>query len=792
MNHPNRPAGATASAPPQTRSLWLRLRPFLRRDLKGRLISAAIAATVIAGLCWFSVLAFTNLDNSTAKDYRVKLGLEVHDAICQSGPVKSDAPQCTFDDQAQDLVDRGWQRDREIRAAVLEDLDLRIEATLANLARAERLLARETIDFSNGLVAGGHMELAELLAIPELRPLSWHTLYLDDGTAVNNPLAAASYDTFRDSSPARTQVVLEGAIVKAREQLVGHRDIIARQRARDLESVPSSGEQDRDLLVDDIALAPGQLGMQAGTVAWFQADSISDVSRLAVTAARKHPLEFDTALDLASPIWSGGWDAPEWGEYAKPKVRYHSPITDDQRYALFGSVLLILASLTLLLVGPVVSATATAREREAGTLPVLRMTGMSAGDLAMAMILGPNMFALALGGSLLISGSLLIGMTVGFEALVLPLVTLVVLSAATHVSAVALGDALGQRVNAMVVGALVGIAVLVPGLIGTGLAAGHFSSAGLLLGPLPAPLAAFAKFSGVHGVGLSYFDNDMVATIFGYSLLVQLALGLICMASWRRRVEQGWAPLFRPLDGVILALASIGCSALVLLEVSSGQDTREFEDLNAVTFMANVFLLPLLGWLLIASIRRPARARAVASHVEARHAFMRFQGFVVATATLVGATYYVAMNHAGLLHESSELMKATLGQLLLLAETSVAILLWATRRRQHALRIAFVGGSVVLMQLGAMIGTYMLEVEHVARTNHAANVLLLGVDVSPYWLAFLVMCWAAGIALILTALQRSREEQRAAASPPDEPPVDEPLVDDDDDDDGLPGRRLIH
>jgi hypothetical protein len=791
VNHDKRPDGATASAPRQTRSLWHRLRPFIRRDLKGRLISAAIAATVIAGLCWFSVLAFTKLDTGAAKDIRVQLGLEVHDAVCQTGPAKSDAPLCTFDAHTQDGIDREWQRDREIRAAVLDDLDLRLVGTLANLARAERMLARETVDFSNDQVAGGNTELAELLAIPDLRPLSWHTLYLDDGTAISDPLAAARYDSFRDSSPARTRDVLEGAIAKASEQLVAHRDIVARQRARDLEPVPSAGTQDRGLLSNDIALAPTHMGLQVRTVAWFEADAIDEVSSAAVTVARKHPVEFNEALDVASPIWSGGWDAPEWTTHAKPRVRYHSPITDDQRYSLFGSILLGLASLTLLLVGPVVSATTTAREREAGTLPVLRMTGMSAGDLAMAMIVGPNMFALALGGSLLISGSVLVGMTAGFQPLMLPIATLVVLAAATHVSAVALGDALGQRVNAMVVGALVGIAVLVPGLIGTGLAAGQVSSTGLLLGPLPAPLALFAGFSGVQGAGLGSF-NVMVTTMFGYSLMVQLALGLICMASWRRRVEQGWAPLFRPLDGVVLALASIGCSALVLLEVSATQGTHEFEGLNAVTFMANVFLLPMLGWLLIASIRRPARARAVASHVEARRAFMRFQGFVVATATLIGATYYVAMNHAGLGHESSELMKATLAQLLLLAETSVAILLWTARNRQNKLRIGFVGGSVVLLQLGAMIGTYMLEVEHVARTNQPANILLLGVEVSPYWMAFLILCWAAGIALILTALHRSREEQRSAASSPDELPVDEPPVDDEEDEDGLPGRRLIH
>ncbi|MFV8753402.1 hypothetical protein ACNOYE_22865 [Nannocystaceae bacterium ST9] len=748
---------------------------------------------MIAGLCWFAVLAFTDLDSSAAKTLRVDLGLEQPDAVCQQSlDPTSGTPICTFDDRAQNQVEREWLRDRKIRAAVLHELDLRIEATLANLARAERILERETIDFGNGLVAGGNTELAELLELPDLRPISWHMLYLDDGTAIANPLAAASYDSFRDGDATRTQAVLVEVIGEAREQLLEHQRTILRQRERDIdEPVSASGEQDRVAMIESIRAEHDRDGLQSATIAWFEAGKAGEASSAAYSAARQYPLEFDDALDFAAPVWAGGWDVAAWDHHYKPRVRYASPITDEQRHAILGTLFLALASLMFLVVGPVVSATATAREREAGTLPVLRMTGMGPGDLALAMILGPNMFALAFGGALLLAGCVLIGMTAGPCALALPLAVLFALSAATHVSAIALGDALGQRVNAMVVGALVGVAVIVPGMIGTGLAALQITATGLLLGPLPAPLALFAEFSGVRGFGLGHFD-DMVTTMFAYSLAVQAGLGLICMASWRRRVEQGWAPLFRPLDGVVLALASIGCSALTLLEVSSRRGTQDFDTLNALTFMANVFLLPLLGWLLVASLRRPARARAVASHLEAARGFLRFQGFVVATALVVGATYGVAMNHAGLASDKSELMWATLGQLLLLAETSAAILLWAARKREHKLRIAFIGGAVVLLQIGAMIGTYVLEVEHVARTNEAAQILLLAVDVSPYWMAFLVLCWAAGIALILTALHRNREEQRAAQAPIANEPVEEPPVDDEEDEEGLPGRRLIH
>ena len=101
-------------------------------------------------------------------------------------------------------------------------------------------------------------------------------------------------------------------------------------------------------------------------------------------------------------IWQGGLVDPiaEFTTIQKPSVRYHSPVKDAQSWQLLGSLLLGFATLMLLLVGPVITATHTAREREAGTLPVLRMTGLSAGDLALAMTLGPNVFAM-LGGGIL-------------------------------------------------------------------------------------------------------------------------------------------------------------------------------------------------------------------------------------------------------------------------------------------------------------------------------------------------------------------------------------------------------
>jgi hypothetical protein len=371
----------------------------------------------------------------------------------------------------------------------------------------------------------------------------------------------------------------------------------------------------------------------------------------------------------------------------------------------------------------------------------------------------------------------------GLSALLLPLGLLAVLAAATHLTAIGLGDALGQRVNAMVVGALLGVGIVFPGLIGAGLASFDVAATGLLLGPLPPLMANIADLSGLEHVGL-YLSSELTLTMLAYSIAAQSLLALVCLASWRRRVEQGWAPLFRPLDGVLLALTSIGCSALTLLDISHHHQAQDFDALNLLTFLSSVFLLPVLAWLLAASLRRPARAGAVADHLETRRAFLRFQGFVVVTGALVGLTYHFVMMDAGLATNDSEIMWATLAQLLLAAETAVATLLWASRRRDGKLRVAFLGGLVVLMQLGTVFGTYGIEVAHVAITNTAAAPLLLDVEVSPYWLGFMILCWAAGLALIFTALLRRRDDKQAQ---------EQAQADVEDDDDfGMPGRRLIH
>jgi hypothetical protein len=341
----------------------------------------------------------------------------------------------------------------------------------------------------------------------------------------------------------------------------------------------------------------------------------------------------------------------------------------------------------------------------------------------------------------------------------------------------------------MVVGGLAALAIVGFGLVGAVVVIGDLAATGLLLGPLPAVLAASIETSGVP-ILMGSGHADMGQTMLGYAVITQALLGLVCLASWRRRVERPWAPLFRPIEGVVLALASMGCSALAILDLSDRTHVQTYDSANLITFVATGFLMPVLAWLLVASLRRPARAAAVTACHEARKAFWRFQGLALLTAAAVGGAYYLVMQRTGLGKEDSEVMWATLTQWVLVAETAVATLLWASRRREGRHRVVMLGAAVVALQIAFAVGVYGLEVEHVAIHHEAALPLLLGMDVSSYWIVFLVLLWAAGLGLMLAALLRDRDRARAEKEA-EEKAEDEQDDEEQDDDNGQP-RHWLH
>lgn len=832
--------------------LYTRLRPFLRRDLRARLVSALLTVSVLTGLVWLGISALAGIDSREAHALRVQLGLESPSQVCGHSPYLS---ECNYDDRTQEKVDREHYRLRGVRVAVLSDLDRRIVMALGHLGDAERILHEMSVD-EDGLLRGDTVALRDALgeAVIDVAPAAAEpveTRYarligafdrieqqpapsqrrgkfgmsaLVNGREVDVHMDPTRQGPgwvddlgeaprFRLDRPDLRNELLAGVEAEREALLVIHKRVQRLLRRDEAHEREPGAQDDRIELVerltprgnegydeftkrlavvgwlavrahvdwlDDAPALDRNAALMTNPAALLVADDLREVDLdLARVAQSELDLLAAAITDPSADVWKGGWldDAAARSPVRKPMVRYRSPVTPGQKWRLFGVVTFVLAGLMLVVVGPVVTATSTAREREAGTLPVLRMTGLSAGDLALAMAIGPNVFALVAGGGLLLLAVSVLAFTAGPSVLLLPLALMLLLAAATHLTAIGLGDALGQRVNAMVVGGLLGLGVLAPGLVGSVMVVGDMAATGLLLGPLPAVVGESVRMSGLpfahllagQSLGQS-FGGDMGMTMLGYTVIVQTLLGGLCLLSWRRRVEQAWAPLFRPIEGAALALVSVGCSALAVLDLSQRIHVQTYDTVNLITFVSTAFLMPVLGWLLVSSLVRPARASAVASVEEVRRAFGRFQLFVVLTAAALAGAYMLVLESTHLRTEKSEVMWATLTQGLLVAETAVATLLLASRRREGKHRVLILGVTVALLQLAFAVAVYNLEVEHVAFTQKAGRPFMMGMDASPYWMAFLVVLWGAGLALVLAALlrERGREKPTTVQAPEDE------------------------
>jgi len=759
-----------------------RLLPFLRRDLKSRLATSLVTVIALTGLVCLAIAALTRVDSRDVHHLRLALRLEAAGWVCD-GP---DQPACSYDDRAQAKVNEDFAADQRLRLAVLDELSFRVRRALIRLEQAASAV-QETTPHESTAAIQHSMALEESVvhAIVDLRPAAvpsaearrqrmvWPLLALRDcqGDSAWATCDATTLAWKRGAVPSsevtsslRDQFAFEEAMLRELEQRLG--TLVQRETVgiREQRFVDRKALRHALTLNDRVLDTPDVLAAKVELSKWLDL-SESEVGEGLAHAALSDPTRlWEMIANSEAAVWQGGWFDEDAADkpIIKPTERYRSPIEAAQQWQLVGSALFLLGALMLTVVAPIVTATNTAREREAGTLPVLRMTGLSAGDLALAMGLGPNVFALVTGGALLLLAVPILCVTASVSATFGALALTSLLSAITLLTAIGLGDALGHRVNALVVGGLLAFGLLGPGLVGSVMVAGDIAATGFLLGPVPTvavssialgglPFAEYAAHGGSSTLGCS---------IFAYGILMQALLGALSLMSWRRRVEQAWAPLFHPLEGLWLAIGSVGCSALAVLDLSERVHVQSYDDVNLITFVATGFLMPILGWLLVSSLAHPARAGATASVQEVRRAFMRFQAFVGLTALALAASYAVVLDRTGLSHEESEIMWATIGQCLLIAETVVAALLLSFRQREGNHRLLLLAAALVVMQLVAAVVVYQLEVEHVAIARSAGNPFLLGMQASPYWLAFLVLLWSAGLGFILAALLRERDREK--------------------------------
>ncbi len=763
------------------RTLWARLRPFVRRDLGTRVSLAAASVVAVLVLAWLTTASIVWSDAERGRDLRVALGLERWEqASCGAPPGSA----CTYDDEEQAQIDLTFRQETAVRAAILDDLALRLEAIEVDLRMSQDILAQRSLALSVDSPFGKDPELADrLTATVDLAPLQGvaPSMAWDVGGALWEPV---QIDLDSDASSAEIRSYLDSAISARLSRVATLKKVVALLRdANHQEATAIASVDRRELFEEAFAIDDAAHSRLAAWIVQVgHADQASENLAWALQSAR--PMLADAISRSTSPVWADRLDdsmiqaelgyAPaeleeSYGNtslapFVKAGERYSSPLGMTEALRLFGTMLLALAAFLLVVASPVTTAVATAREREAGTLPVLRMTGLTAHDLALAMVVGPNVYNMVAGFSVLLMGVGAIGMSVGLVPSLLPVALILVLAASTHAIAIGLGDALGQRVNAMVVGAILGAAVVVPGMFGTLLTVFDATATGFALGPIPAVLSSIGEVSGLAQIGMHLDSHDGLGTsLLAYSIGAQLLLGIACLRTWSRRVEQPWAPLFQPAEGLTLAMACIGGAALCMLELAPRWGARDFDGLNALTFLAIAAASPIVIALLIASLRRPARASAVPDHVEARFAFGRFQLVLLTAVALLGATYAGVVSVAGTQTQDTELMWATLAQGLLVLETAAATFLWSSRRRERKIAALATGAVVVTAQLVAVAVVYVMEGRFVARFSQPAMPLMLGSNISNYWFAALLLLWGAGAAIVAAALIADRREAKANA-----------------------------
>ncbi len=722
--------------------------PFVRHHLRTKLVVAGLASLVCFIAAGHAMHTLARAPNIVAKGMRVALHLELPQAAnCLDEHVDDEGaskprPICLYDNAryAQEMA--AFTQGQQARLQAIAHLDAQAQQAQQALATLRAALA-DTADAavtSDERMASVQQALAQ--AIVPLRPgstpseMEWRQLALARTMDWSRPLQSAAPD----------RATLD-VLAAREEELNTLRSTLTALRSREWQD---------------------------------------DEGR---TTASVPPALVDELLqDATHPFWEGGWSNSDRTPLAPAFAHYASPLDVHDMLGLWSGLLFGLAAFLLVVVGPTFAAVHVAREREANTLPVLRMTGLSGKQLAAALAARPNVWVFSLAAGLLTAAVPLGCMGVASVGHVLQTLALVgALSVATHLMAMVGGDMLGQRVGSLTVGGAVATLLLGSGAVGSVLLL-LYMPVGYLFGPLPLVANAIVGVAVAHAVLPT--AETFGTTLFLYSLLVHGGLAGLCMRAWQRRIDEPWSPLFRPHEAALAMALSLGQTVLAVLSFSHSLSLSAwlwsgFDTVNAVTVASASFLAPWLAWLWVHSIKKPPHRRAAISARAARHAFVRFQGVLAATAIVLALTYAAVAARTGLSHMSSEIMWATLTQGLLAVETLVGTLLLAARASHNRHRPILLGTVLVAMQIAFAGAVYRFESFYVAVERKAMHPFLLGTGVSGIWIVALVLLWALGLGLILTAILREHDRERLEAEALDN-------LDADDDDDADAPQKWLH
>ncbi|MBC8067223.1 MAG: hypothetical protein IAG13_02725, partial [Deltaproteobacteria bacterium] len=358
--------------------LYLRLRPFLRRELKTKLVSAVVTVLVLTGLSWLGISALTQIDSREAHGLRVSSGIESAWAVCGA----PGGPACSYEDREQARVDAKFAEERGLRLAILGELDRRIAHGLAKLDEATELVGAAKLNPRNGALQGDTiaLRLALASAAVDLRPapltsiegrrdrLIWPLeVSMPD---IPGDCRAIDFDGIgwiggcdltREGVPQtrvdqRRMVLEQIGVERATLQELATR--VDRIRLREDSDAPlADAVASRVELVGDLLPSPqvtsdyaermavaGWLAVQTGDddvldddgtttlVGATRRSGIPDVGAELAGLARRQVSELARAVqDAGAPVWYGAWllDGADRIAITKPSVRYRSPVATE-------------------------------------------------------------------------------------------------------------------------------------------------------------------------------------------------------------------------------------------------------------------------------------------------------------------------------------------------------------------------------------------------------------------------------------------------------------------------------
>lgn len=751
---------------------WMRtIGPFVRRDgARTRAVILVLSVLGLAGSTWLAASAGAGDDHWSAS-LRASLGMESE---------RGDNPELAYSEDMLELRTDDYRRRRSARLAVLSELAVR------DAYNHGRLPGWRTVD-------APPPSAAARVTLPALQQPPVR-LSFDDRHAAHT-IANLARREFSDAPPSTL-------------------DLAASDRRKALDSLDLDGH----------FFSRGQ-NPDATLWSWIDDGGEAPIANALVEVLRYDPSIVEAVLNQ-SREWVAE-DAPNMAPRARskfvaipgqaelyttvaalpmqaPPERYENPAPVRGFATIFAGLAGWLALLAWTIVAPAVTAYRVASEREVGTLPNLRMTGMSSRALALAIAIGGNAPALAVGGlfaTLCVVLTALLGAPLA--ALQIACALAAGLAAGLAIGLMA-GATLGRRFNPSVIAStLAGLSFM--GGVTAWTAATQHVYAPFALGPAAIGISGFWTSALAPMLAHHWGTTAHAAPALGYLLPFVLSFVAVHLALklWERRLEQpDCVPWTRPQAALAVGAVALAWFA-VLEEVLRADHHLSRGDVLGIVacagILAALFIPPAMIW----STPRAPRPHAVPPHGQLARARtwgrrLAFACLGVLLARLVYAAGWApwASKFAGA--GAASLLTAVgcallLGtQLILTIEFALAL---ATLRMQRPSKPAWVWaaglpvlfGNIVLTGLSVDIAARASTDAPLAFVPFLSQLTKIGASESFTWTAVMVLVWIATVSVFFFVLARRPADSDEAVTV-----TEDPEGEDEDDRWGDPDERILH